>query len=66
MIGYRCHFIDLRGEPLPDALPIVALGIDRAIDYGLEALVTKPQHVGFEIYDPERIVHRYIRPPRDI
>ncbi len=65
MTPYRCRFIDRQGEPLPHDFLIDAADIEGAIERGLEALWTMPQHPGFEIRDADRIVHRYIRPRRE-
>lgn len=65
MTPYRCCFIDRQGQPLPNAFPIDAADTEGAIERGLEALWTMPQHLGFEIRDGDRLLHRYVRPRRE-
>ncbi len=65
MTPYRCTLLDMEGRPAWPDIPIDAMGIDPAIERALEALMERPGHVGFEIHDDVKIVHRYIRPRRD-
>jgi hypothetical protein len=64
-MSFHCYFLDRQCLPYPQGFPIDAINIDLAIDRAFDALAGVPHNRGFELRDEDRVVHHFVKQPRD-
>jgi len=65
MAAYELRFIDSMGRVAGEPREIDGMGVERAHERGLEALMTRPDYIGFELRQDGRELRRFVRRPRD-
>ena len=66
MIAYEFRFLDASGNLTGASQSIDGLGVESAYERALEALMTEPGYIGFELLQDNHSVRRFVRRPREI